>query len=200
MTNEMKNFIEENIELIEDEKFEKLYTLLYYKQSELRPGEFTETLLDADIDPAAHMKKIPSFYLYESDIQSYVIPNTINSIGTWAFASCSSLTSITIPNGVTSIDDSAFSGCTSLKSITIPNSVTSISREAFYGCDSLENITIPDSVTSIGSSAFNSCTNLKSITYLGTKDQWNKIKLGRQRKTSSRRLKEIKCTDGTIIL
>lgn len=200
MTNEMKNFIEENIKLIEDEKFEELYTLLYYKQSELRPSEFTEILLDAGIDPATHMKKIPVFYLYESDIQSYVIPNTINSIGPWAFASCSRLTNITIPNVVTSIDDSAFSGCTSLTSITIPNSVTSIGREAFYGCDSLENITIPDSVTSIGSSAFNSCTNLKSITYLGTKDQWNKIKLGRQRKTSSQRLKEIKCTDGTIIL
>lgn len=245
MTNEVKDFIEENIKLIEDEKFEELYTLLYYKQSELRPSEFTEILLDAGIDPATHMKKIPVFYLYESDIQSYVIPNTIDSIGTWAFARCSSLTNMTIPNDVTSIGDSAFSGCTSLKSVTIPNSVTSIGREAFYGCGSLENITIPDSVTSIGNNAFSgcssltsimipdgvtsikrgafsfcsslmnitipntiteigveafsSCTNLESIDYLGTKDQWNKIKLGRQWKTSSRRLKEIKCTDGTII-
>ena len=34
--------------------------------------------------------------------------------------------SYTIPNSVTSIGDYAFSGCTSLTSVTIPNSVTSI--------------------------------------------------------------------------
>ena len=38
----------------------------------------------------------------------------------------SGLTSITIPNSVTSIGVFAFSGCTSLATITIPNSVTSI--------------------------------------------------------------------------
>ena len=38
-----------------------------------------------------------------------------------------------IPNSVTSIGDYAFSDCTGLKSITIPNSVTSIGEWAFYG-------------------------------------------------------------------
>ena len=42
-----------------------------------------------------------------------------------------------IPNSVTSIGDYAFSGCTSLTSITIPNSVTSIGDRAFLGCQSL---------------------------------------------------------------
>ena len=46
----------------------------------------------------------------------------------------------TIPNSVTSIGDYAFSGCTSLTSVTIPNSVTSIGDSAFYGCTSLSAI------------------------------------------------------------
>ena len=44
---------------------------------------------------------------------------------------CTSLTSVTIPNSVTSIGDYAFDDCTSLTSVTIPNSVTSIGSGAF---------------------------------------------------------------------
>lgn len=39
------------------------------------------------------------------------IPNSVTSIGNWAFADCRSLTSVTIPNSVTSIGSYAFSGC-----------------------------------------------------------------------------------------
>ena len=46
-----------------------------------------------------------------------------------------------IPNSVTSIGDYAFHGCDSLKSITIPNSVTSIGKLAFYECYFLSTIT-----------------------------------------------------------
>ena len=79
------------------------------------------------------------------------------------FEQCSSLTSINIPNSVTSIGDWAFSGCSSLTSVTIPNSVTSIGGNAFYNCRSLTSITIPNSVTSIGEKAFAYCSSLTSI-------------------------------------
>ena len=39
-----------------------------------------------------------------------------------------------IPNSVTSIGDFAFKYCSGLTSVTIPNSVTSIGGYAFYGC------------------------------------------------------------------
>ena len=61
-----------------------------------------------------------------SGCQNTTIPNSVTSIGDWAFDDCSSLTSITIPNSVTSIGNYAFLGCKSLTSITIPNCVTSI--------------------------------------------------------------------------
>ena len=69
----------------------------------------------------------------------------------------------TIPNSVTSIGDYAFSECTSLTSVTIPNSVTSIGVNSFYKCTSLASVTIPNSVTSIGSTAFSGCTKLTEI-------------------------------------
>ena len=47
-----------------------------------------------------------------------------------------------IPNSVTSIGDFAFSHCTGLTSITIPESVTSIGIQAFYRCYNLTSIRI----------------------------------------------------------
>ena len=59
------------------------------------------------------------------------IPNSVTSIGSYAFYDCDGLTSITIPNSVITIGECAFRGCDGLTSITIPNSVTSIGEKAF---------------------------------------------------------------------
>ena len=75
-------------------------------------------------------------------------------------------TSYTIPDSVTSIGEYAFAGCHRLTSITISDSVTSIGKNAFRDCESLTSITIPDSVTSIDHNAFADCVSLVSITIL----------------------------------
>ena len=103
-------------------------------------------------------------YPFGKTDSEYAIPDSVTSIGDYAFYGCTSLTSITIPNSVTSIGYYAFYNCTSLTSVTIPDSVTSIGYETFFNCTSLTSITIPDSVTSIGGSAFYGCTSLTSIT------------------------------------
>ena len=53
-----------------------------------------------------------------SGCQNTIIPDSVKSIGDYAFYYCSSLTSIVIPDSVTSIGEAAFMGCDSLKSIT----------------------------------------------------------------------------------
>ena len=71
------------------------------------------------------------------------IPNSVKSIGNYAFAYCSDLISVAIPNSVTSIGSSAFEGCDGLTSITIPNSVIRIGDRVFLYCDNLKEIIIP---------------------------------------------------------
>ena len=80
----------------------------------------------------------------------YIIPNSVTSIGDWAFSRCTSLTSITIPNSVKTIGDNVFYKCERLTSITIPNSVKTIGDDVFYNCERLTSITIPNSVTLTG--------------------------------------------------
>ena len=94
---------------------------------------------------------------------SYVISNSVTSIGDHAFYGCSSLAEVIIPNSVTSIGNYVFSKCSSLSSIVIPDSVNSIGEGAFLNCSSLSSIVIPDSVNSIGDGAFSDCSSLSSI-------------------------------------
>ena len=50
---------------------------------------------------------------------SISIPNSVSSIGLWAFSSCKNLTRITIPESVTCIEMQAFQNCTNLTSVII---------------------------------------------------------------------------------
>ena len=59
----------------------------------------------------------------QTNITSITIPDSITSIGKFAFYSCFSLTSIDIPNSVTSIGDYAFYFCESLKTIYLEKGI-----------------------------------------------------------------------------
>jgi len=95
---------------------------------------------------------------------NFTIPNSVTSIGNYAFCLCSSLTSVTIPDSVTEIGYEAFGGCSSLASVSIPNSVTEMRNYTFIGCSSLLSVSIPNSVTVIGPGAFCYCSSLTSVT------------------------------------
>ena len=110
--------------------------------------------------------EIPRRVIY--DLKTY----TVTSIGVRAFMNCSDLTSVTIPNSVTSIGDYAFCGC-GLTSVTIPNSVTSIGEYAFCGCR-LTSVTIPNSVTFIGDKAFD-CSRLENINVDSENDNFSSL-------------------------
>ena len=99
-----------------------------------------------------------------SELTNFDIPQSVTSIGQYAFRGCSMLESVNIPASVTSIGYSAFYGCTSLESINIPASVTSIGNHAFYDCTSLVSITIPSSVTEIGGGAFGGLCRIVTVT------------------------------------
>ncbi len=68
---------------------------------------------------------------------------SVTAIGGSAFFKHTKLTSITIPNTVTSIGSYAFQAC-GMNAITIPSSVKRISDNAFSGCFTLEEVIFED--------------------------------------------------------
>ena len=99
---------------------------------------------------------------------STVIPNTVTSIGDYAFDRCDGLASISIPTSVTSIGQQAFYGCVALANVKIPSSVTSIGQYAFSHCTGLKIVEIPSTITNISSGAFSDCTGLKTLKCFAT--------------------------------
>ena len=66
---------------------------------------------------------IGNYTFFRKSLVSVEIPDSVTSIGDYAFRSCNSLTSIEIPDSVTSIGAYAFSNCTSLTSINYDDTV-----------------------------------------------------------------------------
>ena len=117
-------------------------------------------------------------------LASAVIPETVVSIGDYAFAYRKNLSEIAIPSSVTAIGSYAFANCENLKTIEVSESVKSIQSCVFKSCVSLTKATwrtlvsVPDSVfescsaltdvklssvTKIGERAFSGCIGLKEI-------------------------------------
>ena len=90
------------------------------------------------------------------------IPNTVQKIGSEAFASCQELLEVTIGNNVTSIGDSAFSNCQSLKKATLPSKLKKIPDNLFSDCLELKEVNFPSGLTEIGFGAFSSTAITKA--------------------------------------
>ncbi len=90
-----------------------------------------------------------------------VIPNTVTSILSNAFYR-NQFVSIDIPNSVTSLGNYAFAECGSLTAVTFPESLTTIGDNVFSYCN-FESVVIPASVSSIGTNPFINCKFLTSI-------------------------------------
>ena len=99
---------------------------------------------------------------------TYTVPNTVRTIGDYAFQYCYEMSGVTISENVTSIGEYAFYSCMGLTKVTIPGNVDSIGASAFSNCYSLKSVTIREGVTTIGNSAFDECWGLTSADVAGT--------------------------------
>ena len=87
----------------------------------------------------------------------------LDTIGRFAFSSCTALGRITIPASVRTIDKFAFRGCTALQEIRLSAGLAIIGDNAFENCTALRLIDLPSTLTAIGANAFVRCSALGKI-------------------------------------
>lgn len=141
------------------------FTSGFYYDSDMY-GSFYNSKKLQSVTIGPNVKHIPAYFIYGcTNVKSIIVPSTVTSIGSDAFAN-TGLTTFAIPESVTRINDRTFYGCSSLASITIPNTITHIGASAFLNCTNLTSVTIPESLTSIGESAFSKInTKLNTLIY-----------------------------------
>jgi hypothetical protein len=115
-----------------------------------------------------------------------IIPESVNTIGSYAFYLRNDMSGLTLPSNIIYISSYGLGGI-QLNSLHIPNhiksigsyglhgttctnitfdensQITSIAERTFYGNKKLKSIEIPEGVTSIGLYAFSYCDELETI-------------------------------------
>ena len=83
-------------------------------------------------------------------------------VGASAFAYCDMLTSVKLPESVTTIGDYAFNSCEKLVKVEMPG-VKTIGHWSFRYCTSLENLVFPEGLESIGNYSFDHNSKMEVV-------------------------------------
>ena len=142
------------------------------------------TAIVFDAPNLEHIGNYAFFGFQNPAFTEVTIPNSVESIGSYAFRNCNTLTAIHLGSAVRTVANNSFSNCTALTepicngymfvkmptsysgAYTIQAGTVEIKNNAFSGCTGLTSVTVPNSVTTMGSGVFQNCTSLASVTFL----------------------------------
>ena len=98
---------------------------------------------------------------------SFIIPDSITSIGSYAFEGNLEITRITLPKKLAAMGEGVFKDCQNLMNVTLSANFTQIPAKTFYGCYDLTTINWNDT-KEIGTEAFANCEALNVLTLPAT--------------------------------
>ena len=123
------------------------------------------TLVNGFLTICDGVKKIPkAAFKNRDDIIEVFFPNSMRTIGKYAFCSCINLKHVEANAKLKVIEQGAFQNCFKLLSSPIPKKVEYIGKSAFNCCYMMENpIVIPRNIRKLEESIFFNCKAIPSI-------------------------------------
>ena len=132
--------------------------------SGLSPFKGLSTIQTVTFSQAGTVTQILPYLLNGcSSVKNFLLPESLTSIGGYAFADMDSLESCILPNNVTTLGDGAFQNDKILASVILSNQLPVLNKDLFSNCVALDNLSVPASVTEIKDNAFTNCTSMKNL-------------------------------------
>ena len=152
----------------------------------------------------SHIREIGDGAFYAAKgIQSVTLPEGLEIIGPGAFGECSlteislpaslkeirtgafirsGLTRVHVPGKETMLSEGVFSNCADLTDVILDNEITKLPARLFSCCRELRYLTLPACIREIDDEVFQNCRRLVDVAYAGTKEEWDKIQVGKDNK------------------
>lgn len=108
--------------------------------------DYQERLLGIQFYEGSQVKKIGSFKGCTGIEFVSGMPNTVETIGDYAFYGCTRLHDISLSEGLKYIGISCFEGCTSLESFKLPRSLKVLREHAFRLCTALQTVEFAEDI------------------------------------------------------
>lgn len=96
-------------------------------------------------------------------LSAVTLPDTLSSIGDYAFSGCKGLRRLNIPQSVATLGTGAFRD-SGLQTISLSGAISRVPRLAFAGCAALTSVTLSEGTRHIDEKAFDGCVLLRSVT------------------------------------
>ena len=104
-----------------------------------------------------------------SELASVTFNDKLETVAQYAFFGCRKMScELKFPDTLVSIGNYAFANASLVTALDLGSSVTTVGQAAFQGCAKITEVTIPETVTYIGKYAFQYCNSLKSVVFMVT--------------------------------
>lgn len=105
----------------------------------------------------------PAMFVYCRTMKEVILPDSIETIGKYAFYGWKGLEKINMPKALVEIEEGAFSGCMNLEPVTFGPNIKRLGEQAFLGCMRNSKIELPNTIEYIGKFCFADSPSLKEI-------------------------------------